>query len=802
MTGSPRLSRLNPVYLAARNGGAFFLCLALGMAGGLAYQTLVEPREFVATATGVVAVMPPGSGTVRDWESAGKRFGAAFLNADRRLLMSANLRYAVKISLAEPDEPSAGALRDALLAYREPVVMDTSPWDRVLPPFFGFEFAVGQGDLAANIDLQSLASILADLYPPTGGSGWDFSFFAPREPAPVVARIDPEDPCFAVFSRIHELRAGGGAGSPDDAWRSAVMELNERILRETEFQGGGGFGERAVRELLRELNAVPVLAANGLYGPVARYFGASDLAPWERELWDARWAATRVRVDGSDSNHARLTIEMPNTMSPLRFPADSPLTRIDRLAVETALQFLFLNAGTARPDPMPDAEPARMPETAPERPELPPPVQDPDPNPPVGTREPARQIIEPPRRNDQLDQAFLSARTTRDELLLRYEKARGEAETAAFEAGAARERADRIEERLDGLEMRGTGMSTEKTVDPEVAELRRLCAEIRRRLETLLQTCTEEHPFVRAARRELAAAENRLLLADDGTPEAAARERAVGLGNLRLEWKVADESARVLADRRAHADDAAECLLRELVAAGARLSGIELELARSAVQPGIRVEALDRVADNIGLVARALTDFPVVVPAPAPPAPTPAPETEAEKSLPARSPPSFVFSPLAPEVSVLAEPLSARPLEIGAGLGLALGLFWVLLHELFGARLTNAFEARRWADVPILASIPRYDAKSLALGARSLGVKLEAGGGRRTLVPPSIDVAEAAPLGKRRRLAFHRASRRWRAFAVGVVILLLAAALRQVVVGDAWRLPSGDHPLIIREGRR
>lgn len=812
MARNARLSRLNIVYLATRHGGMFFLFLALGVSVGLIYQTAMLPREYGCRAERSFNLSIPITGQ-KDWDELSERWSGVFRDSTLRGLLTANMRYAVKTATrgtASAMEEDGADLRKALLRFSTPQTISTSPWKKSFPPYFGPEVIVSRHDLAACMDFQSLAAIVADLDPAPNAESWDFTFFQPAGKGLTVGDIishpGPDDPYFRVFYHLHALLKPGAPASPEEVWKTAVAEVSSRLARESEYQGGGGFGERAGRELLREIRVIPVLAANGLYKSPKEAFAATAEDEATVDLWRTRWTdLTTMRINRLEPMQAKLAIRIRDFLHPFSFPADSATTRNPALAVRVA--FLFIQsredgrAAAAPSEPPPPAVVAPPPVVEEPPPALPPPAR-----PPVLRSKPVdpRPVAEEKRRKARVAELELeahNARVARDEAARLLNVAQKSLDPLALEEIAVKNRADRVKERLEEYRVFHETSSEEIVESDEVVELRRQRRTILHSLEQMLQTCTEEHPFVKQARRDLAAVDAALAGTASSGRETETAMRATRLRNLELEWKSAADAVAVVAEKKRRVETEISTRLQAANAADKRLADAEFALTREkgsddSVRDDSAVRdinaSIDRLADSLA-AAPALVAV-NVAPPPTSPAGVPPPTMESSAPGSEMTRAKVFFMSLPETIPVDATPLSPAPLYIGVAAGLLAALLWMLARELAGTRFAGVLEAKRRVDVPIIAAIPAFDGKSLDQAAKIDGGKLEVRDRRKVFIPAPVEISEPPPLERRRGVLPLRRRKKMMAWILGVLVLGLAAGLRQYTIGDLWRPGTRAYP--------
>ncbi|MCD7896784.1 MAG: hypothetical protein LUG50_08940, partial [Planctomycetaceae bacterium] len=472
------------------------------------------------------------------------------------------------------------------------------------------------------------------------------------------------------------------------------------------------------------------------------------------------------------------------------------------------------------PAPSPEPDPAKPAETA-DRTEPPP-----APSTAVATveyREMIDDIANQARlsRIAMLEEAVRMAEIDRDAALRLLDSGRETENRLSFEAVNARLRADRLEERYERA-LAESDTHNEPTVPSEAAELFRQRDAAYQKLVELLETCTEEHPFVRAARRDLAAKE--LLLADlqpDARANREAEARATRLATLYLEWENAVATADSLDDRARRQSEAVACYLDDVTEIERSISRCQMELAAARAEPVpiLRVPVVtDVVVTDPPLSENAIAELPPLA-EPEPVGPSeeaPASASDSASSPDSATDPEGDSDPV--PVSVIAEttvrpggprlvlgttplriPLEKRPpswhaVFVGALAGLCLGLIGMALRELFARRFRNAYEARRLVGLPVLLSLPAYDPKSQRNATRTMkGMLQRTAAGRLQFVPVPVEIEEPPPLARRGAITPGRKLPRLLGWILGLVLLGLAGLLYRAsakpILPPLW--PSG-----------
>ncbi|MCC8166445.1 MAG: hypothetical protein LIQ31_09900, partial [Planctomycetes bacterium] len=379
-------SRLNPGYLALRHAGMIFMCVALGVLGGLVVRTFFQPTRYRAATSVDAAVMPPDAAGEFDWNEQLREWRFMLTNRRDQGLLSVNLRHVVKLAVTQDLLLDTGTLPDRLARLEEGELVSTLllPFPAVTP--YTPHRLVHLDDIALNLDIQSLAAIVADLQPPPDASGWDFSFF---QSEPILAARDgiivnpgPEDRYFRVFYALAAaMNPNRPPATPLEAWKNAVATVSERLRLELELPGAGGFGHTAMRELVREIVAIPALVANGLYATSDWLPGdGSDEEPVQS--WINQWARnTTVNLERLNATGGLVEVAIVQDLYPLEHPRDTILTRVAALASATLLAYLGAHEReeivpvAPAPAPAPETDAADPTEPQPEPPAPPAPVE-------------------------------------------------------------------------------------------------------------------------------------------------------------------------------------------------------------------------------------------------------------------------------------------------------------------------------------------------------------------------------------------------------------------------------------------
>ncbi|MCC8190473.1 MAG: hypothetical protein LIP77_07550 [Planctomycetes bacterium] len=755
-------SRWQPAFLLHRHGGVVFLLVSLGLAAGTAWRSLAQPTRYQAEARAIATA----SGTDVDWREKEREWQLLFADADGAGLFANNLRYLYKtaLTLGRPADPGAVSADLAALAAGRSFSLPL--YRNAAMARLGPAMPIAAADLAANLDFQSLAAIVGDLDPPAGAAGWDFAAYRHGGIGDLeddmVIHPGRDDRAFRVLFHLHDLlHPDAPAASPREAWHTAVATLSDRIQREIQFAGGGGFGQTAATELVREIAALPALVASGLYAvnPWSPGTAGDGLAAEPgRQRWDDRLVLT-VTPEG---DAARVTAAATLDLYPLVFPRETPVTRLSSLEAVTMLLHLAAKENRQAAIPPPTEEEIRAAADP-----APPPTDaaaaDPEPAPPPRARPESTE-----RREEYIRLEEERGRLVfdRDARRRRLEAARENDARLAREAEAARRRADRLEERYAAACREETPVPT---VPPEAAKLLAERDAVVDRLAGLLVTCTEEHPFVKEARRELAGLDARLTRCDETEAEAAGAEaEALRRAELLLEWEAATAAADVLEERSRRSAAAVACLFAEL------------ETAEEAVAAA--TVAANRLYEALSLADAKRPPEPVRRPTTAPAEPVRRP------ALPRPAAAAITFT-LADRVTEERLPPSFLAPLLGLIAGGALGLAAAAAREAGGARFATVAAARRLLPYPVLAALPAYDVKSLRVAAAAMKGEVVTGMGRVCFAPALVELFEPVAVGRRERLRPARRLPLSAPWIAGVALLLLSALM-------TWAAAArGDRPV-------
>ena len=773
MPRTQRPSRFSPAYLASRHAGAFFFFLALGIFAGVAWRALAQATRYQSAAS--FSVTLPASADVRsfDWKARGEQYRGILENRDSAELLTANLRHAAKLAATRGMRLDTEELRTELSRFKPSRRYSTLLLDRELATEWGPAIEITLRDIAANLDFQSLAVIISDLDPPVGVESWDFSFFQPTISVDshsfIISRLDANEPFFRVFHKLHEiLHPESGQTTPEETWRTAVDELAARLAREAEFDGGGGFGHQAQRELMREFAALPALAASGLYGAVNWRQGDGNFQE-QHDDWLERWRRDAfVRLDRQGETTGRLEAGMDMNLNPIAFPRDTVLTRLPPLAVMVLLEYINDREKDAsivfrQADKKESVVSVVANDTPPEIPEL---MAQTRPIDAEFQRKSARLRAEAVEVEKTLRQAKLD----REAALRRLEAAGDAGKQLTALALSAHGRTDRLRERRDEL-----AAELEKSEASVSLELTRLCLArdaVLERLASLLQNCTEEHPFVRQARRELAGLEE-LIAAhaseSDGISES--RPENIRLAVLQEELDTAAAAAATHEERLRRHNRAVETELGLVASLERNIADCEEKLARIGRE----------LAEPPQSVAVAVA----IAPKPPVPSPAVAPETQNFSTLPA---------PLLGQPPARAPLRAIRPsydaIATGSLLGAALGLLAILLRELLTFRFANAYEAERLVPYQLLASLPAYDPASFRKAATGLkGMTVVSRRGVSEFIPDPVEISEPPPATRRGKLTPARRRPKFLAWTGAFLLLACAILLHLTAQNSLSRVP-------------
>ncbi len=517
-------------------------------------------------------------------------------------------------------------------------------------------------------------------------------------------------------------------------------------------------------------------------------------------LWADAWgrdAALALRRSDDAGSGGAIFVSFESSLNPLLFRRDTVYTRIQPLAAATLLAYAAAHEKTPPPAPAaPQPPPARKSAS-----------DFVDELEPLESAEPAagadaapeaayREVVDEEAAGKRLaliamrEESLHTARVDRDASARGLDAARGADNRISREAIAARSRADHLRERYDAAILAIEQDSAPK-VPPDAARLFALRDEALSRLTTLLQYCTEEHPFVRQARRDLESVEDQLAgHSPDEEANRAAEERATRVANLYLEWETAVDQADALEERARRQSEEVARLLAAVTEWERCIFQREEELiqARAAPVPTIRRKI-------------AVEQPEPAAPAPPPPAPVPTP-APAPAPVPPPPPP-----PVVQEVRLDIGPVPARmPLEafppewsalwIGLLGGLCVGLWWMIMREVLADRFRNESEALRMVRLPVLASLPAYDPRSFREAAATMkGETTRVRADAWQFIPAQVETSE--PPAEARRGKIQPAARRPRflGWVFGLLILLLAGLLQyKSMTGFAQPLPprSGE----------
>lgn len=783
-------SRLNPRYLASRYAGTAFMLLALGLLAGLAYRLLVQPSVYSSHAEVAVTVKPDESYTRFNWDAKETEWRDYLRDRRDWGLLSSNLRHAVKLALTEDSDFSDRDFTAALSEFVAGKSYSASLFKNSIMRRFGPILEVGLDDLGSYIDFQSLAVIVSDLKPPAGRTDWDFSFFRENlqnsTDSGVIAYSDITDKFFQVFYRLHELMHDRPALTGYAAWRNAVDEVNNRLEREVSYADGGGFGKIAIRELLREIEAIPLLAANCLYHANGWFAGDGEIRDLAA-IWAKRWSdGAFVNILAHGRANAVVSAGINLEVRPIGFPRDTAATRIARLAAATLLNFIAARESAPHTDPdvaatteatVAAAEPPELSANfiaeLPEIPVVEPPEAQPIPEPTPVYVELYDEVAAKQQQSliRMHEESVKLANVEREAALRQLYSARAASNRLSHEAIVARNRADKLRERHDEMAA-DNEKATTPAIPPQTLELFQRRDELLARLASLREYCTEEHPFVKLALRDLRVVEGMLVdYSPDENANRDAEARATRLATLYLEWESATAQADGFEERASRHDETIACLLDEVANLERCISQREMELAqaREAPVPIIRVPASpppeilppEPVAPVV-VEAVELPPAPVRTPAP--------PPREIVQRL--------AFARLPAQIHEQVARPNWNALWWGLIGGCLASVLWVLARELLADRFRNVAEAHRLVGLPVLASLPMYDQRSVQLAAESVkGELVRTRPGRLQFMPLPVEAAE--PPAEARRGKINPAKRRhgWEAWALGILFVVLAGLL-------------------------
>ncbi|MDR2391685.1 MAG: hypothetical protein LBE84_08425 [Planctomycetota bacterium] len=767
MERNSHISRFNPIYLAGRHAGTVFLFLSFGLFLGLAFRDLAQPYSCRSEAEIPLALDSAAAGDI-DWEAwlAGKRTALAS-ESERRLLVN-NLRWLVKMSATSGFSfPHDGNLSNFLGGFSPPQAYSPAMLPEWLPNWIRPEEEIRPGlrDFALNLDFQTLAIVVDDLSLVAGGDadqemGKNLAVLPDAAPEEILIAGEASDNAFfRAFRRLYaRLRPEHPEPTANEVWLFAANEVAERLELEANIPGSGGFGVRAGRELAREIAALPILIANRLYRvfPAETNFNnfGGGFPAWD-EIW-SRNTLLDLRTIGNAP--PRLAAEVELALNPLAPPRNAAATRLSPLAAQTLLLHLSAsekqrNRETPASD-MADAPALSVPDPAPEYPaddgtdgaaEA------------MGKEIAARAEAEEMLRGKIRDGENLlrQAGIVRDAARLRLDTARDREKRLAAEALAARARADRLDERVDaariGEEAKKEGIRLDQAKLFSVRDV------IQARLARLLQYCSEEHPFVKRTRRDLAAVETLLAEKIEDGKDASEETGAVRLAGLESEHESALALAGGLEERLRRQAAEAESALAALAAAEKAVKGREAELA-------IAREDLSRLAS---------LSRPPPKPEPEPAATTTtaaAVSAAAGRPGPAGSQPGF--SALPEGGNYLLSAPDWHSLTDGLALGLLLGLIWILAREILVQRFSSVLEAECLTGLPFLLALPAYDPGSFRRAAKGAGgTFLDGGTGRLTFIPETVDKTVPKATARRAKLIPARRFPKIAAWVLGAILL-------------------------------
>lgn len=810
MSFTKPLSRLHPAYLARHYGVGILIWTALGFAAGAVYFLLGMPRHYEsAEQVAIQADSRQLSEEFAIWENL-------VSGTPGRERLAINLRYAMKQAVTGADAVvDAQVFRQELVKFRTPRFFSRLPAGHFVkwPP--EPEAVINLDDIIANLDFQTLARILTGLEArndfPIVATGIDVSV-APELSGNMV--VDPEnDRFFALFSAWRAQLAPERPDTPIESWTAAVDIVNRRLKREIDVEGTGGFGPAAMRELAVELHCLPVLVANGLEKGGSAWFGAK--ADPASGVFSISQAATGPGVD----------ISWESTLYPLLYPQDSPETRIQPLALRTAWAIITAyesgkSAVVQEPVSTPvESESPRMEETVqaptpshePDMPPTPEPTPPPQPQPPPPPAQPAAKEPPAPAKvvNPEIEQLIALRATTmanRDaarRYLASLDEKSAELKTEAANAAA---RVDRLRDRLDALEDIAAVPPEPKPEPEEIVGLRLQRATLIKNLEELLQSCTEEHPYVRQIRRELAGIDATLSLYAPEQAKPTPDRTAVRRQSLKAEIESTLTLIKGLAMRRDNMAPALAEANKALSAAERMLADTEFRLARakdldeSERSSTTFHENVKTLATHLAETAKDKTpQTPVLQPVAS--APPPAAAADSERKAVATAPATPKPVDKKPVVIAVAKlSLPALPAVIAlhrrmngghdilwqaALAGLALGVLLMLRKEIFSPRMITLDDASRLVPLHVLGGIGAYDQKSLKTGAKAMGGQAIPGKFGINFIPSLVEGKEPPPLDRRPALAAAKRGLRWYLW---VILLIVLAVGSTAVLADKFSL--------------
>ncbi|MDR1518730.1 MAG: hypothetical protein LBU23_01110, partial [Planctomycetota bacterium] len=750
-----------------------------------------------------------GSGDF-SWDAKLAEWRALARDSRERALLDNNLRWLAKLSLVPDAVPPAEEFSALLNSFQPSRAYHANPGTAWLPnflrttagmlgdwlpewlePWRDARVSPSLRDMAMNLDFQSLALIVSDLAPPSGLTGWEFPAFKPAGPDAGLAgylAAGPEDGnwCFQVFRRLYEtLHPGNSRAAPAEVWLAAAGEVASRLEFERKIPGGGGFGALARRELAREIEALPALAACGLYRVFPPGGEGGDLGNGFPG-WEKRWnrdASLELRL--TDAVSGRLIAGAEREMRPLAPLREAAINQLSPLAPMVLLAHISAReAGLARakaeatekspPVVPPSSEPAAAVPEADGKKAEPETAADSE----AAEREVAARAGiagKLRKRIGDLENSLRQAGIVRDAARLRLETARDREKRLNAEAIAARARADRLSERYDaaaiGAEAKKEGIFLDQ------ARLLKIRDAVFERLARLLEYCSEEHPFVKRSRRELAAIE--ALIADKEKNAGPAREAGledIRLGSLKLEWETAAAAAAAdgLEERRRRQTAEVEASLAAVTPAEEELADLEARLSATREEL-MALLALPKPIQPAGTEKASRSS-----PAPAAPAP---------ESPPAAAPePSPVFAALPENLKEEIIRPDWQSLAHGLALGLVFGLLWATGREMLTRRFSDAFEARRLTGLPLLLTLPAYDAAAMRRAAKTLEGRLRGSRpGRLSFIPAPLNLREPGPVARRGKLTPARHFPKILFLACGAIFIAAAVMLHQAALAGFFQ---------------